>query len=251
MTTFPPEPGPGRAAPLRPTRQRWTPDVTALPHKWPGVVIVLLLILLLWGVALEKSLPTVRIPPASDATTNEVMLPGTHAITNAPIAFEGDWFSQPLDTVTSLATDQAGGNLRFRFYGTQVAVTIRVGPEAGRAYVAIDGHPVTGLDEDEQGSYLSLRANRAADRSIVIASDLTHAEHEITISNGERGQLAISAFTVESQTPFPWVFALFFTGIILAIYVVLRTIARAAFARFGWLSDDENSRTPPPAGAPR
>lgn len=217
----------------------------ALPDWWQAAAIVTLLALLLWGVYLERSLPSVRVPRATDAAAAELLLPGEHVVTNAPIAFEGMWYPQPLDTVTSLATDEAGGNLRFRFHGTRVSLTMRVGPEAGRAYVLIDGQPVDGLNSDEQGSYVSLYASKAADRPIELASDLTHTEHEIIISNGEQGQLAISAVDIDAQTPFPWVFAFFYTGILISLYLVLRSVAYKIFARLGWGPAD----TPTPPGA--
>lgn len=199
-----------------------------------AVAVPLLLIALVWGIHLETALPAARVPAPDEAASAGILSPGEHSVTDSPIEFSGEWYTQPLDAVTSVVTDQPGASTRLRFHGTQVLLTVRVGPESDRAYITVDDEPVPGLSRDERGSFVRLFASKAADRAVVIASGLAHGDHVLTITNGDQGQLAMSTITVEAQTPFPWAFALFYAGILLLLVIAVRGVAWDAIRRLGW-----------------
>ncbi|MDI3341058.1 MAG: hypothetical protein QJR03_11065 [Sphaerobacter sp.] len=210
-----------------------------LTPRGAATVVPLLLLALVWAIHLEATLPAARVPAGATA-----LPPGAHTAIDAPLALAGDWFTQPLDDVTSLVTEQPGGSATFRFHGTHVVLTLRVGPESGRAYVTVDGKPVPGLPSDERGSFVRLRAEKAADRPIIIATGLAHGEHVMTIANGNQGQLAISAITIKAQTPLPWSFGLFYAGCLLLLGVAIRTLAWEGVRRLRWASDAAGHRSP-------
>lgn len=199
-----------------------------------ATAVPVLLLALLWGIHLEATLPSIRVPGPERAASAGILAPGEHRVVDAPVELVGDWYTQPLGDVTSVVTDQPGAAARLRIHGTQVLLTARVGPESSRAYITVDGEPVPDLERDELGSFVRLRASKAADRDIVVVSGLAHGEHDLTITNGSQGQLAISAIIVEAQTPFPWAFALFYGGVLLLLVVALRGLAWEAVHRLGW-----------------
>jgi hypothetical protein len=153
----------------------------------------------------------------------------------------GEWYEQEISGTRMLVSEQADEVISFRFYGTDVEIIARVGPEAGRVYVEIDGRPVSGLLQDERGSYVTLRTTQAANRSITVASGLAHEEHEIALSNGGAGEFALSDFVITARTPFQWAFITLYGALALAIFATLRALALDLVRQRGWLALIESS----------
>jgi hypothetical protein len=196
-----------------------------------GLITLGILALMLagvWIMTLQRDLPGVRAPrdPSSSEVLpgRAVLPPGSTLIHSVDAELEGDWVTQQIGESDWLATDLEGSGLRAAFYGTEIYLTVRVGPDASLAYVAIDNQPLDHLPDDEFGSYLSLWAGQASDRSILLASNLAHGEHIVDVVAGGDGELAISGFTVEASTPLPWAFVFAYAGVALGIFALLRSI---------------------------
>jgi hypothetical protein len=190
------------------------------------IALALLLVALTWLLHLETALPDVRAPRSNDASEvlrgHGLMSPGYHNISTVDAAVEGEWLLQEVGDADWLTTDQAGGNIQAAFYGTELYLMARVGPDAGRAYVTINNRPSILLHEDELGSFTDLWATQAADRPIRLATGLAHGEHLVEITAAGDGEVAISGFDVVAQTPFPWAFVLGYAGLTAGIFLVVR-----------------------------
>lgn len=189
---------------------------------------ILLFFVLVWLIDLEQRLPDVRAPQEfsnSDVLAGHaIMPPGFHDIDEVDLERSGEWITQEIGDDTWLATDTPGSRAQAAFYGTDVYLVARIGPEAGRAYVRVDGEPVSGLNEDEQGTYSDLWAGEASDQPILVASGLAHGEHLVEVTAGGDGEVAISAFDVVAETPFRWAFLLAYTGIGGGLFIVIRQL---------------------------
>lgn len=221
-----------------PARRRRRDGRSGISSWWLAAGIPALLLVLVWSVGLEDRLPRIRVPvdgtDRQSAEGLQTVYPGQHTVRDIPVQTAGEWIEQPLETGVSLATESPSSTMSLRFYGTSIALVARVGPESGRVYVQIDGRPVPHLSSDERGTYLSLRATKARDEILPIASGLSHREHTITLTNGPEGDLAVSGFRIEAQTPFPWAFALLDTLAALLLLVILRALAVRTAQWFGW-----------------
>lgn len=180
-------------------------------------------------------MPALRTPLEAETGANAVILPGTHPPFAPQIEQSGDWITQPLGETTYLSTQSPGSSLSWRFYGTDLSIRARIGPESGVIYVTIDGNPVIGLPTDENGSYVDLFAFQARDASIEIASALAHRDHVITLTHGSEGELAISEILISSRVPFPWVFTLIYTTFGLLLFLTVRDVASRMATHFGWI----------------
>lgn len=209
--------------------------VPHVPDRWLILAVPVLIILLLLTINLEQRLPAVRVPKGGAGQSAQRLLPGTWSILDVPVRTTGTWFQQPLENDTSLATDQPGNALEIHFFGTRLEMRARIGPESGDVYVQIDGQPVGRLLQDDQGSYVDLSAQQAQDEEVVLASGLSHEEHVLRLTNGPDGQFAISAVSVEAQTPFPWAFAAFYGFLIIVLFITVRALSIRYANRHGWL----------------
>lgn len=190
--------------------------------------VILLFLVLVWLVDLEQRLPDVRAPREFSESNllsgHAIMAPGYRDVDDVDAAQSGEWIEQEIGDSTWLATDTPGSRIQAAFYGTDLYLVARIGPEAGRAYIRVDGEPVSGLNEDETGTYSDLWAGEASDQSILIASGLAHGEHVVEVTSGGEGEVAISGFEVVSDTPFQWAFLLAYVGIGGGIFMALRDL---------------------------
>lgn len=209
----------------------------------PGLLLILFV-----AMNLQQRLPGIRVPTAHDGAaqpqTAGALLPGTRSVLATPARTTGRWFQQPLGTETSLATDNSGSTIELRFFGTSVAMRVRVGPEAGKVYVAIDGEPVSHLSSDSKGSFIDLSALQAQDQQVPLADGLALEEHVLRLSNGPDGQLAISSFTTQASTPFPWAFAALYALLILLLFLAVRAVFVRCARAWGWIAAGTESEEP-------
>ncbi len=214
-------------------------DHHELPLRLLGAALGVVLLLILMTVNLEVRLPGVHLPEGARSTMRPGQLllsPGHHGASDPAIQTTPDWFTQQLKQETALATNRQGGILSTSFYGTEVSLIARVGPEAGRVIIQVDGAPVSSLSKDDTGkSYINLKDEDAVNETIPIVAGLPHAEHVLEITNGSTGQLAISGIEVDAATPFSWAFALIYTVLIVALIAVVREVLIAIARRFHWL----------------
>lgn len=214
-------------------------DNHELPLRLVGAALGVVLVLILLTVNLEVRLPGVHLPEGARSTLRPgqtLLAPGHHEINDPALSPSPDWFIQRLNRDTALATNRPGGSLSTSFYGTEVRLIARVGPEAGRVYIQVDGAPVPSLSKDDTGrSYINLRDEDAINETIPIVIGLPHKEHMLTITNGSGGQFAISGIDVDAATPFSWAFALIYTVLVVALIIVVREAVIVIARQFRWL----------------
>ncbi len=199
-----------------------------------------LVLALTWVMNLESTLPSIRIGTAN-ASSATILEPGDHLAEDKGISLSGNWFKQSLGTAnpavtsTSMVTTTSGSSMSFRFYGTDLSMIARIGPESGEVYVSVDGQPSPILPVDNRGSYVDLSGTQAEDQSIQIASGLAHKDHTVVISSVGTSQVAISGFVVNANTPFPWAFVVLYVALTAALFVLVRYTVIAVSRRMGWI----------------
>jgi hypothetical protein len=190
--------------------------------------ILILVIAVAWLANLEQTLPDIRTP--RDQSTSSVLpghallMPGNTEIHDVDSQLEGDWVTQEIGESDWLATDLRGSSLRAAFYGTDLYLMARVGPDASRAYVTVNDRPIDHLPRDDEGSYVNLWSSQTSDQPILLARNLAHGEHMVHVVADGDGELALSGFTVETSIPFPWAFALGYAGFGLGIFLLVRVL---------------------------
>ena len=126
--------------------------------------------------------------------------------------------------------------MTLRFYGTDLTMTARIGPESGKVYVSVDGQQSSVLPVDEHGSYVDFYADQAQEDTILIAHGLAHRDHTVKIVTDGPAEVAISGFAVSANTPFPWAFIFLYVALTAALFVLIRLIAIRFFRRFEWIA---------------
>lgn len=191
-----------------------------------GVLVFMLAVA--WLANLEQTLPDIRTPRDQSSSSvlpgHSLLMPGTTDIQDADPELEGDWVAQEIGDADWLATDLRGSSLRAAFYGTNVYLMARVGPDASLAYVTVNNQPVEHLLQDDIGSYVNLWSNQTSDQPIMLAENLAHGEHVVHVVADGEGELALSGFMVESSIPFPWAFSLGYAGLGIGIFVFVRVL---------------------------
>lgn len=214
-------------------------DHHELPLRLLGAALGLVLLIILLTINLEVRLPGVHLPEGERSATRPghmLLAPGQHGPDDPGIQTTPDWFIQRLNTETALATNSEEGRLNTSFFGTEVRLIARVGPEAERVYIQVDGAPVPSLTQDDAGrSYINLRDEEAVNETIPIVSGLPHAEHTLEITNGSAGQLAISGIEVDAATPFSWAFALIYIVLVMLLIAIVREVLIVIARRSRWL----------------
>lgn len=218
-------------------RQRNLPPVVASFFAVLAIVIVLIATL-----SLENHLPSLRIaepPPAGSA--NRVLEPGSYQADDPAIVRNGNWYTQTLGstnattTSSSMVTSTSGSTMTLIFYGTDLSMDARVGPESGDIRITIDGGTSSVLPSDAKGSFVDLSGNQAEERSILLASGLSHHDHTLVIQSESNATVAISRFQVIASTPFPWAFTLLYSGLATLLFVVVRSAVIFMSQERGWL----------------
>ncbi|MGA7672536.1 MAG: hypothetical protein WBW04_19085 [Nitrolancea sp.] len=209
----------------------------------PFFGVVFIMLALIWVMNLESTLPSIRVGDQPISTgAARTLEPGTYTAENDAISLSGNWFRQTLGSnessnITSLVvTGTSGSVMSFRFYGTDLSMAARIGPESGKVYVSIDGNPSTLLPTDSKGSYLDLFAEQAEDQSIPIASGLAHRDHDVTITSDGTDQVAISGFAIAANTPFPWAFVFLYVALGSALFVLVRMSVIGVCRRLRWMT---------------
>jgi hypothetical protein len=199
--------------------------------QWSSIMVLAVLGFLLatiWLVNLERQLPDIRTPRDAGSSSvlegHALMMPGNSDIQSVDAQLTGDWVTQEIGDQDWLATDLEGSRLRAAFYGTDIYLMARFGPDATRAYVTVNGAPVDHLSQDEFGSYVNLWSGETSDRPILLARNLAHGEHVVEIIAGSDGELAVAGFEAVATTPFQWAFLLAYAGIAGGLFMAVRSI---------------------------
>jgi hypothetical protein len=206
------------------------------------VGIVALLFVMIWALNLESRLPSLRIaeqPPAG--TTQKILEPGTYHADDPAIVRSGNWFTQTLGTTSStmpsasMVTSTSGSAMSLMFYGTDLSMDARIGPESGEVRVTVDGQTSSVLPSDSTGSFVDLSGSQAEEESILIATGLAHRDHSVVIRSSSNADVAISGFVVTSSTPFPWAFTTLYAGLATLMFVLVRLTVLMISRDRGWL----------------
>jgi hypothetical protein len=208
------------------------------------LVLIPLLFLIAWIVHLELTLPEVREPrdqAGSERLPGHALAsPGNYSITEVDLDTEGEWIHQEIGDRTWLATDNEGARQRLAFFGSDLFLIARIGPEAGRAYIRVNDRAVDFLPSDEGRSFIGLWAGQASDQTIHLASGLAHGEHLVEIVAAGDGEVAIAGFEVVSETPFPWAFVLAYLGLGLGMLLITRHVLIALSSSTATLKPDQH-----------
>lgn len=206
------------------------------------VAIIALVIVLISTLSLERHLPSLRIaepPPAG--TANRVLEPGSYQANDPAIVRSGNWYTQTLGstnataTSSSMVTSTSGSAMTLIFYGTDVSMNARIGPESGEIRVSVDNGPSSVLPSDDKGSFVDLSGSQAEETSILLATGLAHHDHTLVIQSASGAAVAISSFQITASTPFPWAFTILYSGIAMLLFVVVRSGVIAMSQDRGWL----------------
>lgn len=200
-----------------------------------GLGLLVFVAAVAWLTSLEQNLPDIRTPrdPSSSSMLpgHSLMMPGTSDVQAVDTDVSGDWVTQEIGESDWMATDLQGSRMRAAFYGTDVYVLARIGPDASRAYVSVNGEPVGHLAQDELGSYVNLWSAQTSDQPILLARNLAHGEHLVEVIADGEGELAISGFRVLASTPFSWAFVLGYAGLGGTAFLLVRGLLFALIQR--------------------
>lgn len=234
---------PGSSLGDRPARRRRVDPTVSRTLVGALAGIVGVVVALVWVMNLEATLPSIRAGDQSfdGPGSSKTLRPGTYLAENPAVVLSGKWFKQTLGTSSSLSTTSSmvtstsGSSMTFRFYGTDLGLTARIGPESGTMYVTIDGQGSSILPVDSRGSFVDLYANQAKNQTIQIATGLAHRDHTVQIVSGGGGQVAINSFHISAHTPFPWAFVFLYAALTAGLFVLVRTFVISTCTLRGWL----------------
>ncbi len=211
--------------------QESSPKTGTAVQAWPIAAIAGIILLtgaVAWLMNLEQSLPDIRTPRDSASSTvlpgHALLMPGQTDIEEVDPVLEGDWVTQEIGDSDWLATDLRGSSLRAAFYGTDLYLWARLGPDASRAYITVNDQPVDHLLQDDVGTYVNLWSAQTSDQPIRIGQNLAHGEHTVHIVADGDGELALSGFEVDASVPFPWAFILGYSGLGGGIFLLVRAL---------------------------
>lgn len=206
------------------------------------VAVIALVIVLISTLSLEHHLPSLRLAePPPPGTTNRVLEPGSYQANDPAIIRSGNWYTQTLGSTnatsisSSMVTATSGSTMTLIFYGTDLSMDARIGPESGEIRVSIDGGGSSVLPSDDKGSFVDLSGSQAEETSILLATGLAHHDHTLVIQSASDADVAISSFQITASTPFPWAFTILYSGIAMLLFVVVRSGAITMSQNRGWL----------------
>jgi hypothetical protein len=220
------------------------------PLRYVTIALTLLLLILatVWLANLEKSLPDIRIPQDTSSSNvlegHGLMMPGMNEIENIDANLTGDWVTQEIGEAIWLASELQGSRIQAAFYGTDIYLIVRMGPDANRAYVTVNGQPIDRFEQDEFGSFIGLWAGETSDQPVLLARNLAHGEHTVEIIADGEGELAIAGFEVVASTPFRWAFLLGYIGIGGATFLLIRSVLFTSKTTILRETDAKNGGTP-------
>jgi len=225
----------------RPSR-RARPQRSVPPAFGSLIAVIALVIVLSSALSLENHLPSLHIaepPPAG--TTSRVLEPGSYQANDPEITRHGNWYIQTLGSTnttnksSSMVTSTSGSTMTLIFYGTDLSMDARIGPESGEIRVAIDGGTSPVLPSDDKGSFVDLSGNQAEETTILLATGLAHHDHTLVIQSASDADVAISRFQITASTPFPWAFTILYSGLAMLLFVVVRSAVIVMSEDRGWL----------------
>ena len=167
--------------------------------------------------------------------------PGSYQANDPEITRNGNWYIQTLGSTnttnksSSMVTSTSGSTMTLIFYGTDLSMDARIGPESGKIRVAIDGGSSSVLPSDDKGSFVDLSGNQAEETTILLATGLAHHDHTLVIQSASDADVAISRFQVTASTPFPWAFTILYSGLAMLLFVVVRSAIIVMSEDRGWL----------------
>lgn len=204
------------------------------PLTGPALTAVLILAIAAWMLTVADRLHQVGIPNPDDAA-GPALYPGTTPLPHPAVRVEGDWVTQDVSGRTFLATRASGASSTIPFYGTALTLIARVGPDAGKVYVTVDGNPAPGLPSDETGSFLDLEASQASSEEIRVTIGLRPGYHVVVLVNGPDAELAISSVVVSNRPALGWVLSLVFAALTGLLFLSVCRWWLALAAARGWL----------------
>jgi hypothetical protein len=144
------------------------------------------------------------------ATAPPYLAYGWRQETNAALSWQGAW-TQRSDPRASLGAfregARAGDRLSFEFQGSDLELVTRVGPDAGRLSVSIDGANSPSLPPDASGrAVLDLKApTEGWQARRVLVQGLPDRRHTATLEALDDGApIAVDALIVRRQATSPW-----------------------------------------------
>ena len=182
-------------------RERPMPDRTTYASLWEATVRVILLLLALtwWSSILPRATSAGRILTEGVP----VLRPGTIMLPDQRIEATGDWVVQLVGDTRFLSTRAADDRLRFRFLGTSLALTVRMGPDAGPVVVSIVADTADSVGSPTIEIPLDLERSVTRVTTVTVAEGLAPRVHTVEIRNTEDAELALSAVVI-GNTPGIW-----------------------------------------------
>jgi hypothetical protein len=203
--------------------------------------VVLLLLALVWWASVLARLAT------SDTTSRrplDALTVGTTSLPDPRVETTGEWVVQTVGGERFVATRTAGDTLRFRFVGTEVAVTVRLGPDAGPVAVRIEQEQSSGSHASPriQSQELDLRRSVATAGTVTLADELAPGLHAVEIRNLEAAELAVTAVVVGNRPSIGWAWATPTALALLLLVPALHAWWRLLATRLGWTFSDGRLR---------
>lgn len=160
------------------------------------------------------------------------------------VAYEGNWHDQHLQGRTFRTTNQTSATSTLHFQGTGLIAFIRSGPESGLLRIELDGELLPGgasANPDYWDFNYRYGTNDLPQR---LVSGLDDADHTITITLVESGDLTLGGWVVERTPPFTWPIILLSATAAIVLFLGLRSMIYLVAIRAGHINRRENVASP-------
>lgn len=176
--------------------ENWQPDVPADDPRWGFSIAGR-------GPATANQ-ATASAIQAYQSQRDDIAYPGFHPPQPHALSqkYSGEWRFLP-----EFGADigQAGDQVQFTFWGTDVGLRVRQANYQARLYVTVDGRPANNLPPDEHGSMLILTAADPDEEMItteLVARNLPAGRHTLTaVATGGWEQWALKGFSTGYRPP--------------------------------------------------
>ncbi len=203
---------------------------------WPTVRVGLLLLAVLWWSSILVRLGSLDRAALANAS---VLLPGTTSLPDARVETAGSWVVQRVGETSFVATRNKDDVLRFTFVGTEVALTLRVGPDAGRIAARVQPSADGSIATRPVEIQLDLTRSRARVVDAVLADGLVPGKYDVEVHNLDTAELAVSAIVVANRPGIWWAWIAPAGIALLALVPALEMWWRALTSSLGWSLDSE------------
>lgn len=163
-----------------------------------------------------------------------------------PVTYAGNWEDQHLNRRTFRTTSETGAATTIRFKGTGVVVFLRRSPDAGAIHVTIDGGPISGRPVKDGAGVINLEFAQAGDVPVRLADGLDDADHTVTLTLAEKGQLTVGGVVVSREPPLLWPVQVLVVIAVLAVVGALREMICVVALRAGLLQRRRGVEFRPP-----